>query len=298
VPDPISISVVTTCYNSEEFIEDTIRSVVDQRYPNLQYIVKDGVSKDGTMDIIDRYKDQISTIISEKDNGQYHGLMQGFNHAEGDIFAWINADDVYYPWTFSVVSEVFQKFPEVDWIIGLPTFMNVKGQGIKVSSNPASAFPRNYIQNGWFNSQLGGFLQQESMFWRRSLWQKVGGLNLDLELAADFELWMRFAEHAALVEVVSPLACFRERPGEQRSSISSGIYDKEVLDYQRKSAPFIWRYIAKQGLAFRSLCRLLIWKKAKIIAFSGNTRKWEIREMYRPISRSTILDLLLKRSFK
>ncbi len=301
--EPISISVVTSCFNAADYIDDTLKSVHSQNYPNLQHVIKDGGSKDNTLEIVEKYKKIYPndiTVISQPDKGQYYGIQQGFEHATGEIQSWLNADDIYYPWTFSVVSEIFTKYPEVDWIIGIPTFMNAKGQAIKISTNSASAFPQDFIRNGWFNAHLAGYLQQESMFWRKSLWDKVDGLNLELSLAADFELWTRFAEHAELVEVVSPLACFRIRPGEQRSSKGEDKYLKEVasITKQKKTPPAVWDTIAKKGIVWRSLFRLLVWRKTKVVAFSATSQEWEMRNLRRPVSRATMLDLMLENSVR
>lgn len=296
----LSISVVTSCFNAESYIEDTIRSILGQQYENLEYIVKDALSTDGTMDIVRKYSSGISQIIEQEDKGQYYGIMQGFEQSSGEIMAWLNADDIYFPWTFSLVNQVFSQYPEVDWIIGLPTFLNDQGQLIKVSSNPVSSFSQKYIKEGWFRGHLGGYLQQESMFWRRSLWEKAGGLDLKLSWAADFELWTRFAQHAALIEVASPLASFRERPGLQRSSQSRDKYELEVEEVCRnkKSPPGFWDAIASRGIVWRSLARLCIWKKTEAIVFSPVSRNWEKKKLRRPISRASLLDLSLERAIR
>ena len=90
----LKISVVTVCYNMAQYIETTIKSVLSQDYPNLEYIVIDGGSTDGTQQIIEKYKDQLAYYVSEPDNGMYDAINKGFSKATGDIIAWINADDV------------------------------------------------------------------------------------------------------------------------------------------------------------------------------------------------------------
>ena len=94
------ISVVMPCYNMEEYIEQTIKSILNQEYPNLELIIVDGGSTDNSLNIIKKYVDKVNILISEKDNGQYDAINKGFSHATGDIFCWINADDVYFSWTF------------------------------------------------------------------------------------------------------------------------------------------------------------------------------------------------------
>lgn len=290
------ISVITTSFNCAQYIENTIQSVIRQNHPGLQYIVIDAFSTDGTAEIIHRYKDSIDVSVSEPDGGMYHGIQKGAGYVEGEIMAWLNADDAYLPWTFSVVENIFKKFPEVEWIIGQPSYMNQKGQCIKVSSNAGTAYPGKYIRNGWFRPQFAGHLQQESMFWRKSLWDKVGGLNLNLQLAADFELWSRFAQHAELYSVTTPLASFRLRPGEQKSSTEADKYHAEVMSICQNYSPpgKLWDFISKRGEVQRILSRLLIWKKSSFITFSSGENDWIVREMYRPLSRYSFTEALLE----
>ncbi len=293
------ISVVTACYNMANYVEQTIQSVVSQNYPNLEYIIVDGASTDGTTDVINRYADKITTIISEPDDGQYHAIQKGLNLANGDIMAWLNADDIYCPWTFSVVSEIFNKFPDVDWIIGLPCYLNNVNQCIRVS-NTQSAYPQEHIRNGWFRSYLVGYLQQESVFWRRSLWKKTGGLDLSLDYAADFKLWTQFAKHSDLVSVAVPLALFRYRAGDQRSFCGRAVYEAEVLRVCQafKAPPIVWNTIAKRSLRLRCLCRLAIWKKCRVIAYSQKRGEWVLRTLRRPLSRASLSGLILEDSIR
>jgi len=290
-----SITIVTTSLNCEQYIEYSIQSVLVQGYPHLQYIVIDGASTDSTMEIVNKFQDQLDVIVSEPDEGMYHGIQKGFSYTQGEIMAWLNADDIYFPWTFSIVGRIFQKFPEVEWIISLPTYMNQIGQCIKVSSNAGTAYPRNYIRNGWFRPQLAGYLQQESMFWRKSLWDKVGGLNLKLKYAADFELWTRFANHAELYSVTVPLASFRKRPGEQRSSVEEDKYHNEVMAVCQnlKPPPKIWNFVSRSSEIGRILTRLLIWKNCNFITYSLREKDWVMKKAMRPLSRYSLAEVLL-----
>jgi glycosyltransferase involved in cell wall biosynthesis len=289
------ISIVTACRNCDKYIEQTISSILGQRYPNIQYILIDGASTDSTMTVVQKHNRDINIIISEPDAGQYHGIQKGFEIASGEVMAWLNADDIYYPWTFSVVNAVFKQFPEVEWLIGRPSYMNFDGQCISISGNSGTSYPSNYISNGWFRPPLSGYLQQESMFWRKSLWDKVGGLNLDFKYAADFELWTRFAAYSELYSVTIPLALFRKRPGEQKSSVDQDKYEREVNEICRnlKSAPCIWGNIARKGKIWEHLCRLLIWKRCKLITYSERESEWSIKTMIRPLSRISIEEALL-----
>ena len=119
------ISVVTPVYNQVDFIESTIRSVLDQKYPNVEYIIIDGASTDGTIEIIQTYKDQIHKIISEPDNGMYDALNKGLQLATGDIMCWINSDDILLPNAFDQMAKLFQDLQHVNWVKGLNSFIDL-----------------------------------------------------------------------------------------------------------------------------------------------------------------------------
>jgi len=293
------ISVVTSCFNAEAWVEDTLRSVLQQRYPKLQYIFIDGASSDGTLAIAQRYEDQLAVLRSEPDEGQYHGIQKGMALADGDVMAWLNGDDAYCPWTLSAVGEVFARFPDIDWIIGTPSFMNERGQCVRVSGNSGSAYPREFIRQGWFRHELAGYLQQESMFWRRSLWERVGGLDLNLSLAADFDLWRRFAEHAELVSVNVPLAMFRQH-AQQRSALGLQRYETEVRRAcsTLSPPPALWARVAAGGERRRHLCRMLSWHRSPVIAYSSQQQAWLKTTAWRPLARTSVADLLLETALR
>ena len=110
------ISIVTPVFSAARTIESTMRSVIEQSYPNLEYIVMDGGSTDGTVRIIERYASHLTRWCTEPDGGQYNAIEKGFSQATGDIFCWINADDMFLPRSLWVVSEIFQHFPDIEWI--------------------------------------------------------------------------------------------------------------------------------------------------------------------------------------
>jgi len=180
-----SISIVTASLNHALFIDDTIRSVLDQRYPNLEYIVIDGGSTDGTLERIQKYSSSISHFVSEKDSGHASALNKGFHHATGEIMGWINSDDKYLPWTFHTVSDIFEQFPEINWIVGTNSWLNDKGAMIGAVNTYNNIF--DYLSGKFFG------IQQESVFWRRPLWESAGGfINEKYKFMVDAELWTRF----------------------------------------------------------------------------------------------------------
>src|ERR1035437_8512433 len=113
------ISLVTPSFNQAPFLEATIRSVLDQDYAALEYVIVDGGSTDGSVEIIRKYQGRLAYWCSEPDQGQYDAINKGFARSTGHIMAWINADDMFFPWTFQLVADVFSMFPDVSWITSL-----------------------------------------------------------------------------------------------------------------------------------------------------------------------------------
>ncbi|MDR1510871.1 MAG: glycosyltransferase [Synergistaceae bacterium] len=120
------ITIITACLNAAGTIEQTIRSVLDQGYPNLEYIIVDGGSSDGTLDVVEKYRERISTVVSEPDNGIYDAFNKGIKLATGDLIGILNADDLYAPWTLKTVSKVYAEQPNYDVYFGKVVYVNVK----------------------------------------------------------------------------------------------------------------------------------------------------------------------------
>ncbi len=143
-------------------------------------------------------------------------------------------------------------------------------------------------------------MQQESLFWRKKLWKKTGGIDLNLSVAADFKLWTEFAKHTAPVSILTPLAAFRYRSGTQRSSAELSLYEKEVAQVCKnlKKPPFLWDFISSKSIILRCLCRLMIWKKCRIIAYSRSRQDWMLLTMRVPVSRASFQNLMIENIVK
>lgn len=207
------ISVVIVNYNLVDYIEAAIRSVVDQKYPNLELIVVDGGSTDGSVEVIRKYEDQITWWVSEPDNGQIDALEKGFAKTTGDLMAWLNSDDRYHTRAFWEVARIFNRYPEVDWLMGWPTEYERGGASINRIALPWARWSKwRYLT---FDFQ---FIMQETTFWRRGLWEKAGShLDEEFNYAFDMELWARFFRHAKLYTTMTLLGGFRYRGEEQKS---------------------------------------------------------------------------------
>ena len=200
------VSIITPCFNGESFLEKTIQSVLGQQYENVEYIVVDGGSSDSTLDILSKYQDRVDYFISEPDSGMYEAIDKGFKLASGSIFAWINADDMYYPYTIQTIVRVFNNLKEVSWISGVPSIIDETGAMINVEA--PKSYQRNWIRKGYQRGDVAGFLQQESMFFRSAVYKRYP-LNTSLKLAGDYHLWKDFAKSYELYTVKSVLSSFR-----------------------------------------------------------------------------------------
>ena len=191
------ISVITPSYNQGEFLEKTIKSVLDQKYPNLEWIVMDGGSTDNSVDILKRYEQYFTHWQSEKDGGQSAAINAGMTKATGDICCWLNSDDLFPEKTLERVSHFYMENPHTQWLIGRGNFEDLSGKFL------SDRFPLNIVDiPKWKDSAFC----QPSTFWRRELWEKVGGLNRQLHYSMDFDLWLRFLNEsrpAILDEVLS-----------------------------------------------------------------------------------------------
>jgi hypothetical protein len=182
--------------------------------------------------------------------------------------------------------------------MGLPAFMNSSSECFLVHPVAAS-YPQRYIANGWFREGLLGNLMQEAMFWRRSLWDKSGGLDLQWSLAADFALWRSFARHAELTAVATPLSAFRIRGTDNRSR-QGDSYRREVsrccADAPRP--PMLWRAMTKFGTPGQALLRLMLWSRTPVVAHTLDGDDWRHLRCWRPVSRNDVPRLLLERHLR
>lgn len=211
------MSIVTVVFNGEKYLEETIRSVINQTYDNVEYIIIDGGSTDDTIGIIKKYENKIDYWVSEGDEGMYDALAKGFSLCSGQIMAYINADDFYLPNAFSTVIDIFKKYEDIMWLASVPVSYNEFGQIIGVDY--LWGYHQNNIMQGLHcGGNKLGFIQQESTFWRSRLLDNVDMKSLrQFRFAGDYYLWKQFAKFEKLYLVQSCLSGFRSH-GSQLSN--------------------------------------------------------------------------------
>ncbi len=211
------ITIVTPSFNQARFIEETIRSVLLQRYPNLEYIIIDGGSTDGSVDIIRKYDKWLTFWVSEPDGGQADAINKGFSRATGQWVAWLNSDDLYLPGALLRVAQKTKSSPDRNWIVGTTLLVDKKlHEQARFAPNHSEKYRRNpnYQTGSWLDfvctKWSGTALPQPSSFWSRSVWLATGLLDKSLHYAMDHEYYGRLAHKGfSPLCLQEPLAAFR-----------------------------------------------------------------------------------------
>jgi len=230
------VSIITPSFNQAKFLEETINSVLDQDYPNIEYIIIDGGSTDGSQEIIKKYTDQISYWISEPDQGQTDAINKGFNKANGEIFAWINSDDTYLPNTINQAVDFLNNNPEFGMVYGDANLINEKNEIF--GKFPARQTDYKRLRRGYVH------IPQQSSFFRAALWKEVAPLDTSFYFAMDYDLWVRIAKISQLKYVPKIWANFRIH-STGKSVISDDRCWPEMLrvHFREGGSRFSWIYL-------------------------------------------------------
>lgn len=234
------ISVITPSFNQGQYLEETLRSVLLQGYPNLEFIVIDGGSTDGSREILQRYSPWLDCWVSESDHGQAHALNKGFARATGDWLTWLNSDDLFMPDALWTVAEAIRSHSAVDWVVGTTI---VTDAGLQ----PLRRFEPVCGSDDWLDflcnkRATGTSLPQPGSFWSRRAWDAAGPLDETLCYVMDYEYWARLARHGyrpALVD--ANLAMFRLAPNSKSGSgMAKFIHEEQQV---------IGRYLCNYNVA-------------------------------------------------
>jgi glycosyltransferase involved in cell wall biosynthesis len=248
------ISVIVPSFNQEKYLELTLRSILDQNYPELELIVIDGGSKDGSADIIRKYQQHMKFWCSEPDGGQTQGIIKGFAHATGEILCFLNSDDLFAPGVLNEVAEYFSQHPDVDAVYGDTLWIDAEGMALRQQKEiPFNRFIWLYTYN---------YIPGMSMYWRRSIYDRTGGFDPAFQLAFDADLWIRLSDAGGKIKhITRQWSQMRFYPQQKNLRLRVKSDQEDMLIRSRywkggtkPSTYYLRRMIA---LSFRILWRLL-----------------------------------------
>lgn len=235
-PSPRVVSIVTPSFNQACFLEETIQSVLSQNYPHIEYMIVDGGSTDGSVEIIRRYQDRLAWWVSEPDKGQTDAINKGFARANGDILAWINSDDTYLPGAIAEAAGFLDAHPEVGLVYGDANLID--GKGKVLGRFPARQTDYRRLRRGYVH------IPQQTAFFRADLWRRVGPLDPSFYFAMDYDLWVRLAKISTLKYHPHLWANFRLHT-QGKSLVSDDRCYPEMLrvHYREGGGRFSWLYL-------------------------------------------------------
>jgi len=231
------VSIVTPSYNHARYIEATMQSVLTQDYPRIEYIVVDGGSNDGTVEVVKKYEDKLAWWVSEKDNGQTDAINKGFARATGSILAWLNSDDTYEPGAVSAAVKYLQEHPKVGMVYGDCNFINENGKVIGRFNSAQTDY--RLLRQGYVH------IPQQTMFFRSDLWKQVGPLDPSFYFAMDYDLWTRIAARSAIRYVPQTWANFRLHTSGKTILSDDRCWPEMVRVHYRDGGSFFSLIVAK-----------------------------------------------------
>ncbi|MBZ9909339.1 glycosyltransferase [Mesorhizobium sp. BR115XR7A] len=219
------VSIVTPSFNQGAFVERTVRSVLEQGYPCLEYIVMDGGSTDGTLERLEPYRNHFAHFESRPDGGQSAAVAAGLDHATGDLMAYLNSDDVLLPGTLSFVAQFFTENPDVACIYSHRCIIDANDRVIGHWILPSHS---NYLMERW------DFIPQETCFWRRALFEDAGNLDPSFAFAMDYDLFVRYMRRGRFKRVNRFLAAFRVHEDAKTTRQMATIGRQEIARVRSK----------------------------------------------------------------
>jgi len=242
----VLVSIVTPSFNQARFLERTIRSVLAQTDAEIEYLIVDGGSTDGSLEIIKKYAERLAWWVSEKDKGQTDAINKGFAHAHGDVLAWLNSDDTYEPNAVNEAMAFLQSHPEAGMVYGDANFIDEDDRNI--GRFPAMQTDYTKLRRGYVH------IPQQASFFRADLWRKVGPLDLSFYFAMDYDLWVRLAHVSPLVYLPGSVwANFRLHSDAKTISADDRCWPEMLRVHYRDGgswlAPIVGKYYVRKVVA-------------------------------------------------
>jgi len=254
------VSIVTPSYNQADFLEETIRSVLAQNYPRIEYLIVDGGSTDGSLEIIQRYASQLAWWVSEADRGQTDAINKGFARASGEILAWLNSDDSYRPNAVAEAVGFLQANPEAGMVYGDANL--VDDAGALIAKFPARQTDYRRLMQGYVH------IPQQAAFFRADLWRQVGPLDPSFYFAMDYDLWVRLARISPLRYYPRLWANFRLHESGKSVVSDDRCWPEMLRVHQREGGSWLsWMFLKARvrPLIYSWLpLRLRVWLRSKI----------------------------------
>lgn len=243
------VSIVTPSYNQAAFLEQTIESVLNQNYPDIEYMIIDGGSSDGSVEIIRKYEAKLAYWQSRADRGYADAVNQGWKRSSGDILAYLNSDDLLEPTAVETIVQAFRQRGAADVVYGDAQSVDERGRFLQML--PASVFQANHFFRTWQN-----FIWQPSAFIHRRVREKYGDLDDTFQFAADLEYWLRIAADAVFVHLPVLLSKAREHAAAKSSAQQQVLADELLRLFEKfRKSPIFENSGVPESDALRGLYR-------------------------------------------
>ncbi len=249
------VSIITPSFNQADYLESTIRSVLDQTYSDIEYFIIDGGSTDGSLEVIKSYQDKLAGWVSEPDQGQTDAINKGFSMVTGEVIAWLNSDDTYFPHAVEQAVSYLDDHPEVGLVYGDANYIDQHG-GI-TGRFPAAQTSLTQLRRGYVH------IPQQAAFFRKSLWDQVGPLDPDFFFAMDYDLWVRLAGVSSIQYIPQTWANFRLHQNAKTISADDRCWPEMLKVHYRDGGT--WLSVIQMKYYLRKLAAPLIrYKRQKI----------------------------------